>query len=75
MRPNFLATGSMTSEQGNKLGIGNCRGIHCEYENQQVINFIKHPFTITLIANNKANTGMLLALENAFELNKLQELL
>lgn len=32
-----------------------------------MINFNKHPFTVTLIASNKANTGMLLALQDAFD--------
>jgi len=75
LRPTFLATGAMTSDQGGKLGIGKCRGVYCEYDNQQVITFNKNPFTVTLIATSKANTGMLLALEDAFELNRLSELL
>jgi len=66
LRPTFLSTSSHTSDQGNKLGIGKCKGIFCEYENQQVINFNKQPFTVTLIATNKANTGMLLNLQDSF---------
>lgn len=94
LRPTFLATGGMTSEQGGKLGIGKCKGVYCEFENQQgiapqpitislinilfqslVITFNKNPFTVTLIATNKANTGMLLALEDAFDLHRLTDLL
>ncbi|KAI1291966.1 Ragulator complex protein LAMTOR3-B [Halotydeus destructor] len=67
LRPTFLATGSITNDQGGKLGIGKCRGVYCEYENQQVMNFNKHPFTVTLIATSKANTGMLLTLQNSFD--------
>jgi mitogen-activated protein kinase kinase 1 interacting protein 1 len=67
LRPTFLATAAMTTDQGSKLRMGKCKGIFCEYENQQVINFNRNPFTVTLIATNKANTGMLLSLQNAFD--------
>lgn len=67
LRPTFLATAAMTTDQGSKLRMGKCKGIFCEYENQQVINFNRNPFTVTLIATNKANTGMLLSLQNSFD--------
>lgn len=43
------------------------RTMTCQYENYQVISFTKEKIMVVLIANNKANTGMLLALENEFD--------
>jgi len=67
MRPTYLATTALTTDQGAKLGAGKCRSIVCEYENYRVVHFHKHPFMVTLIADDKANTGMMLALENQFD--------
>lgn len=66
MRPYFLASGSQTIEQSGKLGVGRCKTMICEFEQHQVINFNIHPFTISLIASRKANTGHLLSLEPSF---------
>jgi len=77
MRPTFLATTALTTDQAGKLGAGRCKTVVCEYENYQVVHFNKQPFMVTLIAGNKANTGMLLALENQFDpvLNELHKVI
>ncbi|RWS10101.1 hypothetical protein B4U79_08212 [Dinothrombium tinctorium] len=67
MRPAFLASTVVTSEQCSKLGSGKCKAITCFYENYQVVHFNKNPLLITLIASINANTGMIKALETQFE--------
>jgi len=76
MKPTFLATSTITSDQATKLGMGRCNSIYCLYDNNQVVHFNKYPLVITLIATNDANMGMLLALEDQFDnfLNDLKRL-
>lgn len=73
LRPSFLSATTSTNEQAGKLGMGKCKTVICEYGNYQVIHFNKSPIMVTLIANNDANTGLLIALENQFE-SVVQEL-
>ena len=66
LRPQFLAPGPGTMEQSGKLGIGKCQTMVCEFERHQVINFNVYPYTVSLIASAKANTGHILSLESSF---------
>lgn len=70
-KPNFLASVSLAVEQAGKLGNGRNKRIVCMFNTIQVIHFNKSPLMISLIANSKANTGVLLNLES--ELNGLVE--
>jgi len=67
MRPAFLVSAVITSEQCSKLGSGKCKAITCFYDNYQVVHFNKNPLLVTLIASVNANTGMIQALEPQFE--------
>lgn len=78
LRPHFLASGYQTIEQSGKLGMGRCQAMICEFEQHQVISFNHQPYTVSLIASRKANTGHLLSLEASFvpvveELSKIFE--
>ena len=70
-KPNFLASVSLAVEQAGKLGSGKNRRIICMFNSFQVVHFNKTPLMISLVANGKANTGLLLNLEN--ELNDFVE--
>jgi len=74
-RASMMSSFSQGADQANKLGIGLCRTMTCVYENYQIVHFNKSPLVVGLIANVKANTGLLLSLEHEFdsvclELNK-----
>ncbi|XP_074600117.1 late endosomal/lysosomal adaptor, MAPK and MTOR activator 3 [Brevipalpus obovatus] len=66
-KPNFPAIAGVACEQASKLSLGRCKSITCIYDGFQIIHFNKHPIMITLIATDKANTGLLLALESQFD--------
>lgn len=63
MRPAFLSTFGMATEQASKMGLGKNKSIICVYPHYQVIHFSKLPLVVTLIADSTTNTGSLLNLE------------
>jgi hypothetical protein len=68
-RPSFLSSNFTTGvEQGSKLGIGLCTTIVSQYDNYQIVHFNKDKLIVALIAFNTTNTGMLLSLENEFDI-------
>lgn len=68
-RPTFLSSNFTTGvEQAGKLGIGSCQTIISHYHNYQIVHFNKDKLIVALIANNTTNTGVLLALENEFDI-------
>lgn len=68
-RPTFLSSNFTTGvEQAGKLGIGMCQTIVSHYQNYQIVHFNKDKLIVALIANNSTNTGVLLALENEFDI-------
>ena len=75
-RPTFLSSNFTTGvEQAGKLGIGLCQTIVSHYHNYQIVHFNKEKLIVALIANNTTNTGVLLALENEFDIicNELRQ--
>ncbi|GAB6018844.1 hypothetical protein CHUAL_000505 [Chamberlinius hualienensis] len=63
IRPAFLSTFGMATDQASKMGLGRNRSIICSYSSYQVVQFNKLPLMVTLIATSAANTGVLLGLE------------
>lgn len=78
MQASALSMTVLAADQVAKLGFGKCNTICCEYENYQIVTFNKLPTTlaVTLIADSKANTGMLLALGPEFDpiMNELRKI-
>ncbi|XP_033124549.1 ragulator complex protein LAMTOR3-A-like isoform X2 [Anneissia japonica] len=60
LRPSFLSTFGLASNQASKLGLHNNKIILCTYQNHQVIMFNKLPVVITLIAKLDANCDVFL---------------
>ncbi|XP_064615662.1 ragulator complex protein LAMTOR3-A-like [Liolophura sinensis] len=73
LRPNFLSTFGLTTEQAGKLGLAKNKSVVCMYASYQVVQINKLPFLITLVAKSDANTGMLLSLEKELK-ESLQDL-
>lgn len=69
LKPSFLSMAVSAAEHVAKLGFGKCNTIYCDYENYQVVTFVKvaSSLMVTLIAESRANTGMLLALSTEFD--------
>ncbi|KAG7160035.1 Ragulator complex protein LAMTOR3-like [Homarus americanus] len=63
MRPNFISTFSMATDQAGKLGMGKNHKMVCVYGNYQVVHFNKLPMVVTVIATNTANTGLLMDMD------------
>lgn len=78
MQASALSLTVLAADQVAKLGFGKCNTICCDYENYQVVTFSKpsSSLIVTLIANSKANTGMLLALGPDFDpvVNELRKI-
>lgn len=78
MRPSFLSTTVLATDQAGKLGFGKCNTISCDYGSFQVVSFnkVSSALMVTLIADSKANTGMLLSLYSEFDLvvNELRKI-
>ncbi|XP_062519767.1 ragulator complex protein LAMTOR3-like [Corticium candelabrum] len=67
LKPAFLSTFAMASEQANKLGLSQNKSIICMYSGHQLVQFNYHPVVVSLIAQESANTGSLLAVENEIQ--------
>ncbi|XP_069699594.1 ragulator complex protein LAMTOR3-A [Periplaneta americana] len=67
MRPSFLSTFGMATDQGGKLGLGKNKALICMYSTYQVVQINKLPLVISLIGSVSCNTGQMLLLEQHIE--------
>jgi len=63
LRPNFISTFGMATDQGSKLGLGRNKSVICMYSNYQVIQINKLPLVLTFIGSDNCNTGHIMSLE------------
>lgn len=63
LKPPFLGTFAIASEQASKLGLGRNKTIISYYNSHQVIQFCHNPLVLTFIAKANANTGMIYLVE------------
>ena len=63
LKPPFLGTFSIASEQASKLGLGKNKSIISYYTSHQVVQFCHFPLVVTFIAKANANTGMIYLVE------------
>ena len=63
LKPPFLGTFSIASEQASKLGVGRNRSIISYYTSHQVVQFCHYPLVVTFIAKTTANTGLIYSVE------------
>ncbi|XP_037031265.1 ragulator complex protein LAMTOR3 homolog [Bradysia coprophila] len=67
MKPSFLSTFTMATDQSSKLGLGRNQTIICMYSNYQVVQMNKLPLIVTFIGSETCNTGHILALESQID--------
>ncbi|CAK1587183.1 unnamed protein product [Parnassius mnemosyne] len=67
LRPNFISTFGMATDQASKLGLGRNKTIISMYSSYQVIQMNKLPLIITFIGSDNCNTGHILSLESQIE--------
>ncbi|KAB0345072.1 hypothetical protein FD755_020004, partial [Muntiacus reevesi] len=58
LRPGFLSTFALATDQGSKLGLSKNKSIICYYNTYQVVQFNRLPLVVSFIASSSANTGM-----------------
>ncbi|XP_008320809.1 ragulator complex protein LAMTOR3 [Cynoglossus semilaevis] len=63
LRPGFLSTFALATDQGSKLGLSRNKSIICYYNTYQILQFNRLPLVISFIANSSANTGIMMSLE------------
>ena len=63
LRPPFLGTFAIATEQASKLGLGKNKSIISYYSGHQVIQFNHSPLVLTFVATGEANTGLIYSLE------------
>ncbi|XP_022198766.1 ragulator complex protein LAMTOR3-A [Nilaparvata lugens] len=63
VRPSFLSTFAMATDQGSKLGLGTNKSVICMYSTYQVVQLNNLPFIVSFVASTKCNTGHILALD------------
>ncbi|XP_073521951.1 ragulator complex protein LAMTOR3-like [Phyllobates terribilis] len=63
LRPYFLSTFALATDQGSKLGLSENKSIICYYTTYQVVQFNRLPLVVSFIASSNANTGLILSLE------------
>ncbi|CAN9502067.1 unnamed protein product [Ophioblennius macclurei] len=63
LRPGFLSTFALATDQGSKLGLSKNKSIICYYNTYQIVQFNRLPLVISFIASSTANTGLILSLE------------
>ncbi|XP_078426364.1 ragulator complex protein LAMTOR3 isoform X1 [Cetorhinus maximus] len=56
LRPGFLSTFALATDQGSKLGLSKNKSIICYYNTYQVVQFNRLPLVVSFIANSSANT-------------------
>lgn len=57
LRPAFLSTFALATDQGSKLGLSKNKSIICYYNTYQIVQFNRLPLVISFIASSNANTG------------------
>ncbi|XP_026462819.1 ragulator complex protein LAMTOR3 homolog [Ctenocephalides felis] len=67
MRPGFLSTFGMATDQASKLGLGRNKTVICMYSNYQVIQMNKQPLVLSFVGTESCNTGHVLSLESQIE--------
>nr|CAD7587100.1 unnamed protein product [Timema genevievae] len=67
MRPNFLSTFAMATDQGGKLGLGKNKLVICSYSTYQVVQLNKLPLVVSFLGSITCNTGHILSLESHIE--------
>lgn len=77
-RPGFLSTFPLASDLAGKLGFGKNEYFVCGYEKHTIVQFNIQPLTISLIADESTNTGLLLNLgkdlATSLEAEKLRQI-
>lgn len=63
LRPGFLSTFALATDQGSKLGLSKNKSIICYYNTYQVVQFNRLPLVVSFIASSSANTGLIVSLE------------
>uniref|UniRef100_A0A8C2DD50 Ragulator complex protein LAMTOR3-like n=1 Tax=Cyprinus carpio TaxID=7962 RepID=A0A8C2DD50_CYPCA len=63
LRPTFLSTFALATDQGSKLGLSKNKSIICYYNTYQIVQFNRLPLVISFIASSNANTGLIFSLE------------
>ncbi|NP_001154153.1 ragulator complex protein LAMTOR3 precursor [Oncorhynchus mykiss] len=63
LRPGFLSTFALATDQGSKLGLSKNKSIICYYNTYQIVQFNRLPLVISFIASSTANTGLIINLE------------
>ncbi|KAL3048783.1 hypothetical protein OYC64_008290 [Pagothenia borchgrevinki] len=63
LRPGFLSTFALATDQGSKLGLSKNKSIICYYNTYQIVQFNRLPLVISFIAASNANTGLIMSLE------------
>lgn len=62
LRPGFLSTFALATDQGANLTFKN-KSIICYYNTYQVVQFNRLPLVVSFIASSSANTGLIVSLE------------
>nr|XP_054488792.1 ragulator complex protein LAMTOR3 isoform X1 [Agelaius phoeniceus]XP_054488794.1 ragulator complex protein LAMTOR3 isoform X1 [Agelaius phoeniceus] len=57
LRPGFLSTFALATDQGSKLGLSKNKSIICYYNTYQVVQFNRLPLVVSFIASSNANTA------------------
>nr|BAE35093.1 unnamed protein product [Mus musculus] len=63
LRPGFLSTFALATDQGSKLGLSKNKSIICYYNTYQVVQFNRLPLVVSFIASSSANTGLIVSVE------------
>ena len=63
LRPGFLSTFALATDQGSKLGLSKNKSIICYYNTYQVVQFNRLPLVVSFITSSSANTGLIVSLE------------
>ncbi|XP_051032808.1 ragulator complex protein LAMTOR3-like [Phodopus roborovskii] len=63
LRPGFLSTFALTTDQGSKLGLSKNKSIICYCNTYQVVQFNRLPLVVSFIASSNTNTGLIVSLE------------
>nr|XP_023850069.1 ragulator complex protein LAMTOR3-like [Salvelinus alpinus] len=63
LRPGFLSTFALATDQGSKLRLSKNKSIICYYNTCQIGQFNRLPLVINFIASSSANTGLIIRLE------------
>ncbi|XP_037658512.1 ragulator complex protein LAMTOR3-like [Choloepus didactylus] len=66
LRPCFLSSFALATDQGSKLGLSKNESIICYYNTYQVVLSNRSPLVVSFIASSSANTGLIVSLEKQF---------